>query len=136
MHNPAYQKLEGTWRGLKYLISNSSTSDTLKIKVFNVTKKDLLKDLEKASEFDQSALFKKVYEEEYGQLGGLARFGQASAANTGAAAQETGTNIASLLAAQGAATANGQLAAGKAFGQIPNAISSGLGIFSGLKGKF
>ena len=70
MHNPTYQKLEGTWRGLKYLISNSSTSDTLKIKVFNVTKKDLLKDLEKASEFDQSALFKKVYEEEYGQLGG------------------------------------------------------------------
>ncbi len=70
MHNPAYQKLEGTWRGLKYLINNSSTSTTLKIKVFNVTKKDLLKDLEKASEFDQSALFKKVYEEEYGQLGG------------------------------------------------------------------
>jgi type VI secretion system protein ImpC len=70
MHNPAYQKLEGTWRGLKYLINNSSTTTTLKIKVFNVTKKDLLKDLEKASEFDQSALFKKVYEEEYGQLGG------------------------------------------------------------------
>lgn len=70
MHNPAYQKLEGTWRGLKYLVNNSETGETLKIRVLNVNKKDLLKDLEKASEFDQSALFKKVYEEEYGQLGG------------------------------------------------------------------
>ena len=70
MHNPAYQKLEGTWRGLKYLVNNSETGESLKIRVLNVSKKDLLKDLEKASEFDQSALFKKVYEEEYGQLGG------------------------------------------------------------------
>ncbi len=70
IHNPAYQKLEGTWRGLKYLVNNSETGETLKIRVLNVSKKDLLKDLEKASEFDQSALFKKVYEEEYGQLGG------------------------------------------------------------------
>lgn len=70
IHHPDYQKLEGTWRGLKYLVSNSETGESLKIKVLNVNKKDLLKDLEKASEFDQSALFKKVYEEEYGQLGG------------------------------------------------------------------
>ena len=70
MHNPVYQKLEGTWRGLKYLVNSSETGETLKIRVLNVNKKDLLKDLEKASEFDQSALFKKVYEEEYGQLGG------------------------------------------------------------------
>ncbi|MBU6293979.1 MAG: type VI secretion system contractile sheath large subunit, partial [Planctomycetes bacterium] len=70
IHHPDYQKLEGTWRGLKYLVSNSETGENLKIKVLNVNKKDLLKDLEKASEFDQSALFKKVYEEEYGQLGG------------------------------------------------------------------
>lgn len=70
MHSPEFQKLESTWRGLKYLVSNSETGETLKIRVLNVTKKDLLKDLEKASEFDQSALFKKVYEEEYGQLGG------------------------------------------------------------------
>jgi type VI secretion system protein ImpC len=70
MHQPEFQKLEGTWRGLKYLTDKSETGTALKIKVLNVTKKDLLKDLEKAAEFDQSALFKKVYEEEYGQLGG------------------------------------------------------------------
>ncbi|WP_439630166.1 type VI secretion system contractile sheath large subunit [Gemmata sp.] len=70
LHHPDYQKLEGTWRGLKYLVTNSETGEALKIKVMNVGKKDLLKDMEKASEFDQSATFKKVYEEEYGQLGG------------------------------------------------------------------
>lgn len=70
LHHPDYQKLEGTWRGLKYLVSNSETGEALKIKVMNVGKKDLLKDMEKASEFDQSATFKKIYEEEYGQLGG------------------------------------------------------------------
>jgi type VI secretion system protein ImpC len=70
IHHPDYQKLEGTWRGLKYLVSNSETGESLKIKVMNVGKKDLLKDMEKASEFDQSATFKKIYEEEYGQLGG------------------------------------------------------------------
>ncbi|GJG86577.1 type VI secretion protein EvpB [Gemmatimonadetes bacterium T265] len=70
MHAPQFQKLEGTWRGLKYLISQTETSDKLKIKVLNVSKKELLKDLRGASEFDQSALFKRVYEEEYGTLGG------------------------------------------------------------------
>lgn len=70
MHAPEFQRLESTWRGLKYLVSKSETGESLKIRVLNATKKDLLKDLEKASEFDQSALFKKVYEEEYGQLGG------------------------------------------------------------------
>jgi len=70
LHHPDYQKLEGTWRGLKYLVNNSETGESLKIKVMNVGKKDLLKDMEKASEFDQSATFKKIYEEEYGQLGG------------------------------------------------------------------
>jgi len=69
IHHPDYQKLEGTWRGLKYLVSNSETGENLKIKVLNVNKKDLLKDLEKASEFDQSALFKKVYEEEIRSVG-------------------------------------------------------------------
>jgi hypothetical protein len=81
-------------------------------------------------------LLSQLIEQQYGQLGGLAKYGQASAAGTGAAAQETGTNVANLLAAQGAATAGGQLAAGKAFGSIPAAISGGLGIFSGLGGKF
>jgi len=70
MHHPDFQKLEGTWRGLKYLLNNTETSDKLKIKVFNASKKDLLKDLQKAPEFDQSALFKKVYEEEFGVFGG------------------------------------------------------------------
>lgn len=81
-------------------------------------------------------ILSQLIEQQYGQLGGLAKFGQASAAGTGAAAQETGSNVASLLAAQGAATAGGQLAAGKAFASIPSAISGGLGIFSGLGGKF
>ena len=70
MHHPDFQRLEGTWRGLKYLLNNTETSDKLKIKVFNASKKDVLKDLQKAPEFDQSALFKKVYEEEFGVFGG------------------------------------------------------------------
>jgi type VI secretion system protein ImpC len=70
LHHPEYQKLEASWRGLKYLLSQSETGTGLKIKVMNVSKKDLLKDLQRAPEFDQSALFKKVYEEEYGVFGG------------------------------------------------------------------
>lgn len=70
MHHPEFQRLEGTWRGLKYLLSQSETGVMLKLKVLNVSKKDLLKDLQKAPEFDQSSLFKKVYEEEYGVFGG------------------------------------------------------------------
>jgi type VI secretion system protein ImpC len=70
LHNPAFQKLEASWRGLKYLLDQSETSDKLKIKVLNVSKKELLRDLQRAPEFDQSALFKKVYEEEYGVFGG------------------------------------------------------------------
>ena len=70
MHHPEFQRLEGSWRGLKYLLNNSETGTQLKIKVMNVSKKDLLKDLQKAPEFDQSALFKKVYEEEFGVFGG------------------------------------------------------------------
>jgi type VI secretion system protein ImpC len=70
MHTPEFQKLEGTWRGLHYLVMQSETGETLKIRVMNVNKRTLFRDLEKAIEFDQSALFKKVYEEEYGTLGG------------------------------------------------------------------
>ncbi len=70
LHHAAFQKLEGTWRGLKYLLDQSETSEKLKIKVLNVSKKDLLRDLQRAPEFDQSALFKKVYEEEFGIFGG------------------------------------------------------------------
>jgi hypothetical protein len=70
MHNPAFQKLEGTWRGVKYLMDQSETGVQLKIRVMNCSKKELLKDMQRAPEFDQSALFKKVYEEEYGIFGG------------------------------------------------------------------
>jgi type VI secretion system protein ImpC len=70
MHAEPFQKLEGTWRGLHYLLSKTETSPMLKIKVLNITKTELLKDLQKASEFDQSNIFKKVHDEEYGVLGG------------------------------------------------------------------
>lgn len=70
MHHEDFQKLEGSWRGLHYLIMSSETSSLLKIRVMNASKKDLLKDLEKAVEFDQSATFKKIYEEEFGTFGG------------------------------------------------------------------
>src|SRR6516162_8350647 len=70
MHHADFQKLEASWRGLHYLVHQSETGENLKIRVLNVSKRDLFKDLERAIEFDQSALFKKVYEEEFGQLGG------------------------------------------------------------------
>ena len=70
LHHEDYQKLEASWRGLHHLVFESETSTMLKIKVFNVSKKELLKDLEKAIEFDQSATFKKIYEEEFGTFGG------------------------------------------------------------------
>ncbi len=70
LHHAEFQKLEASWRGLKYLMDQSETSDKLKIQVLNVTKRELLRDLQRAPEFDQSALFKKVYEEEFGVFGG------------------------------------------------------------------
>ena len=70
MHHPTFQKLEASWRGLKYLLDRSETSEMLKLKVFNCSKKELLRDLQRASEFDQSSMFKKVYEEEFGVFGG------------------------------------------------------------------
>lgn len=70
MHHEDFQKIEASWRGLHYLIDQSETGEKLKIRVMNVNKKDLLKDMEKASEFDQSTLFKKIYEEEFGMFGG------------------------------------------------------------------
>jgi type VI secretion system protein ImpC len=70
LHNPEFQRLEATWRGLHYLVHNSETGTELKIRVMNATKKELAKDMEKASRFDLSNLFKRIYEEEYGTLGG------------------------------------------------------------------
>jgi type VI secretion system protein ImpC len=71
LHNPVLQKLEGTWRGLQYLVKQTNTGDHLQIRVLNVTKDEIRSDLEKAVEFDMSETFKKVYEEEYGTLGGF-----------------------------------------------------------------
>lgn len=70
MHHPEFQKLEASWRGLKYLVSQSETNTMLKVRMLNASKKDLVKDFKSAPEFDQSALFKKIYEEEYGTFGG------------------------------------------------------------------
>jgi type VI secretion system protein ImpC len=70
MHHPDFQKLEGSWRGLNYLVMNTETGTKLKLRLMNITKKELLDDLEKAVEFDQSQMFKKIYEEEYGTFGG------------------------------------------------------------------
>ncbi|MDM8537989.1 type VI secretion system contractile sheath large subunit [Desulfobacterales bacterium HSG17] len=70
LHAQEYQKLEASWRGMHYLVSNTETGPNLKLRLMNITKQELLKDLEKAVEFDQSQLFKKIYEEEYGTFGG------------------------------------------------------------------
>jgi type VI secretion system protein ImpC len=70
MHAPEFQKLEGSWTGLHYLVKNTATSTSLKIKMMNVTKKELVKDFQTALEFDQSTMFKKIYEEEFGTFGG------------------------------------------------------------------
>jgi len=70
LHHPSFQKLEASWRGLKYVLDNSEMTPMLKVRVLNATKKEVLRDLQRAPEFDQSALFRKVYEEEYGVFGG------------------------------------------------------------------
>ncbi len=70
LHHPSFQKLESTWRGLKYMLDQSETSSALKIRILNASKKEVLRDLQRAPEFDQSVLFKKVYEDEFGIFGG------------------------------------------------------------------
>ena len=70
MHHPKFQKLEGSWRGLHHLVMNSETSAQLRIKVLNLPKRELFKDLDRAVEFDQSQAFKKLYENEFGTPGG------------------------------------------------------------------
>jgi type VI secretion system protein ImpC len=70
LHHPSFQKLEGTWRGIRYLLDQSETGTMLKVKLLNVSRRELLRDLQRAPEFDQSSLFKKVYEEEFGVFGG------------------------------------------------------------------
>ena len=72
LHHEDFQKLEGAWRGLHYMVNNTETDEQLKIRVMNISKADLGKTLKryKGTNWDQSPLFKKVYEEEYGQFGG------------------------------------------------------------------
>ncbi|MFN0132038.1 MAG: type VI secretion system contractile sheath large subunit [Phycisphaerales bacterium] len=72
IHHPDFQKLEGTWRGLHYLVSNTETDESLKIRVMNISKKDVAKTIKKfkGAAWDQSPLFKKLYEEEFGSPGG------------------------------------------------------------------
>ena len=72
LHHAEFQKLEGAWRGLHHLVNNTETDELLKIRVMNVSKKDLHKTLKrhKGVGWDQSPLFKRIYEEEYGQFGG------------------------------------------------------------------
>src|SRR5207302_539660 len=72
LHHPDFQKLEGAWRGLHYLVNNTETDEMLKIRVLNISKTELGKTLKryKGTAWDQSPIFKKVYEAEYGQFGG------------------------------------------------------------------
>ncbi|MCA9757584.1 MAG: type VI secretion system contractile sheath large subunit [Candidatus Eisenbacteria bacterium] len=72
IHHEDFQKLEGSWRGLHYLVNNTETDEMLKIKVMNISKKDLGKTLKKfkGTSWDQSPIFKKMYTEEYDQFGG------------------------------------------------------------------
>ncbi|OIO59467.1 MAG: type VI secretion system contractile sheath large subunit [Alphaproteobacteria bacterium CG_4_10_14_0_2_um_filter_63_37] len=70
MHDQQFKDLEATWRGMFYLISRAETGTMLKLRVLNISRDDLYKDLTKAVEFDQSAVFKKIYEAEYGTYGG------------------------------------------------------------------
>jgi type VI secretion system protein ImpC len=72
MHSERFQQVEAAWRGLQHLVSNTETDEMLKIRVLNISKKDLAKTLKKykGTAWDQSPVFKKLYEQEYGQLGG------------------------------------------------------------------
>ncbi|SHF77804.1 type VI secretion system protein ImpC [Microbulbifer donghaiensis] len=70
LHEEKLQKLEGSWRGLHHMVMNSETGATLKIRMLNLSKRELFRDLDKAVEFDQSQTFKKIYEEEFGTAGG------------------------------------------------------------------
>lgn len=81
-------------------------------------------------------LLSSLIDQQYGRLGGMTALGQQSAAGVGTAGLQTGVNVANLLGQQGAAQAGAEIAQGKAFAAIPSAISGGLGLFSGLGGKF
>jgi type VI secretion system ImpC/EvpB family protein len=78
LHHPTFQKLESSWRGLHWLVCQAATADDspdgrsrIELKVLNVTKRELARDREHAVEFDRSALWRKIYEEEFGTAGGF-----------------------------------------------------------------
>ena len=75
MHHEDFKSLEGSWRGLHYLVNNTETDEMLKIRVLNISKNDLKKTLKKfdGTAWDQSPVFKKLYEEEFGAPGGAGR---------------------------------------------------------------
>src|SRR5215468_12359961 len=72
LHAPEFQQIESAWRGLHHLVFNSETDAQLKIRVMNISKNELYRNLRlyPGARWDQSPLFKKVYEQEFGQLGG------------------------------------------------------------------
>lgn len=70
MHDARFLKLEGSWRGLHYLVHNTESSVNLKLRMLNISKRELNRDLTRATEFDQSLLFRKIYESEFGTPGG------------------------------------------------------------------
>src|ERR1022692_1632609 len=70
MHHPDFLKLEGSWLGLQYFVKNTLTDSTMKIKLLNASKTEIGKDLAKATDFDQSDTFKRIYTSEFGTLGG------------------------------------------------------------------
>lgn len=72
LHHPDFQKLESAWRGLHHLVSNTETDEQLQIRVMDISKDELRRTLRrfKGTAWDQSPLFKRIYEEEYGQMGG------------------------------------------------------------------
>ncbi|WP_455595854.1 type VI secretion system contractile sheath large subunit, partial [Acinetobacter pecorum] len=70
MHHEQFQKIESTWCGLYYFCQETPSNSLIKIRMLNTTKKELIKDFQSATDFDQSTLFKKIYEEEYGSFGG------------------------------------------------------------------
>ncbi len=70
MHHERFTKLEGSWRGLHYLVMNSETGTSLKLRLLQISKRELARDLQRAVEFDQSQIFKKIYENEFGTPGG------------------------------------------------------------------
>jgi type VI secretion system protein ImpC len=72
LHHPEFQAMESTWRGLHFLVRNADTGTQLKIRLIDLSKRELARSLRKfrGTAWDQSPLFRKIYEEEYGQLGG------------------------------------------------------------------